>query len=152
MEAIEIRKGVYLKWKDNKQEFDVDLGLMLDKYFWNHIENKDIIPIPLTEQWLKDLGFNINKAWKEITLWESKGNKCSLSYSNGACVFSQTMKQGFDMKQTLDILQKSDADPKIGLDNLYIPMKDNKVVLQSIKYVHQLQNLYFALTGNELTK
>lgn len=33
--------------------------------------------------------------------------------------------------------------------NVY-DVNDNFVCLKSIKYVHELQNLYFALTGNEL--
>jgi len=65
MEKNEIRKGIDLKWKDNEQEFNVNMGVILDKYFWNHIEKGDIIPIPLTEQWVKDFE---NISWLTIDI------------------------------------------------------------------------------------
>ncbi len=38
------------------------------------------------------------------------------------------------------------------MDRVIIQIEDNAIALpQDIKYVHQLQNLYFALTGQELT-
>lgn len=116
MKANEIRKGIYLKWKDNQQEFDVTLGLMSNKFFWNHIENKDIIPIILTEKWLSDFGFD---EWASEN-WKKKDDK-------------------------------SDWPPKW---NYYLPYKNLSLYCgnANIKYVHQLQNLYFSLTGKELIK
>lgn len=69
-------------------------------------------PIPLTEEWLLNMGFEIkqgvfgNEYWGKINLYTS---------SNKKIVFC------FDK------------------------------FLQEIKHVHQLQNLYHALTNNELT-
>lgn len=57
MKETELRIGNYLKWKSNGQEFDVTLGLMLSKHFWNHIKAGDILPIQLTEERLLKFGF-----------------------------------------------------------------------------------------------
>lgn len=78
-------------------------------------------PIPLTEEWLLKLGFS------------SKYKSCHIKWNI----------LGFDLDQ------KSDEDD----DGNKIPQEQvfyfNYQV--DIKYVHQLQNLYFALTGEELT-
>lgn len=34
--------------------------------------------------------------------------------------------------------------------SFYLTVNSNEYVLRELKYLHQLQNLYFALTGNEL--
>jgi len=60
------------------------------------------------------------------------------------------LKFGFEIKQGRF------GNEYFGKINLYTA-SDKKIVfcydgyLKGIKYVHQLQNLYFALTGNELT-
>lgn len=35
-------------------------------------------------------------------------------------------------------------------NNFYVLFDELEIIAKNIKYVHQLQNLYFALTGNEL--
>lgn len=57
MKIEEIRIGIYLKWKDNGSIFAVDEMTMVDENFWVHIKRGDIIPIPLSEEWLIDFGF-----------------------------------------------------------------------------------------------
>jgi len=76
-------------------------------------------PIPLTEEWLVRLGFEL-KHPKEISNKGFYNDKIDYSYSIDGTLY-------------------------VGCDdgNGYgIPSK--------IRYVHQLQNLYFALTGEEL--
>ena len=70
-------------------------------------------PIPLTEQWLIDFGFE--HTW----LFKHKDTYFSLFDVEGGYVYT--------------------AD-----DNYYTSIK--------IEYVHQLQNLHFAITGRELEK
>ena len=80
-------------------------------------------PIPLTEEWLLRLGFD---KYKDTNNFKIKSNK----------YFSLTEeKQGY---------------LKIGISNnkWNIINFGNKSIF--IKHVHQLQNLYFALTGKEL--
>lgn len=84
-------------------------------------EIKDCIPIPLTEQWLKDFGFK-------------KYNK--YDYDNGEIkieMFGTSLKE----KQR---------------DYRWVRYEEKKICTIVLKYVHQLQNLCFALTGKELIK
>jgi hypothetical protein len=76
--------------------------------------------IPLTEEWLEKLGF-FDKYKSVHTRWS---------------------KNGFSIQQA------SDEDDEGGS----IPVKQefSYEFKYDIKYVHQLQNLYFALTGEEL--
>lgn len=86
-------------------------------------------PIPLTEDWLNDFGFKNDyaKHWtKSIGKYYSEG-QLIISYS-----FSREDKEAFQVSQGT------------GGDNctwIYPPKP---------KYVHELQTLYYALTGKEL--
>jgi len=71
-------------------------------------------PLKLTEQWLKDFGFERDGAY-----WSHK-------YLN---LHTEELKNGGEI--------------------IMIP---NRKYASEVKYVHQLQNLYFALTGKELNK
>lgn len=75
----------------------------------------DIKPIPLTEQWLLDFGFE----------------KPAHSFIG-------------------DVFHLSEWDEHP--NNWCVAMnKNNAIIFKRLKHVHQLQNLYFALTGEELT-
>lgn len=85
--------------------------------------SKGIEPIEITEEWVIKLGF---KKWKDrfmIEAW-AKGHP----------------------SQRFDIDFK---DGKIIMNSRYQEHSDY-LVMGHIKYAHQLQNLYFALTGEEL--
>lgn len=89
-----------------------------------------IDPIPLTEEWLLKLGFHvIHPANKQYVINDPNGYKDSHQIS----IFP-TMNEQWHIAFS-DILN----DYKD-----YIPTT-------KFKSVHQLQNLYFALTGQELT-
>ena len=79
-----------------------------------------LLPIPLTEEWLKKLGFY------------SKYKSVHMRWNMGS----------------LDIHQKADVDD----DGNSIPQEQVFYFdyQWEIKYVHQLQNLYFCLCGDEL--
>ena len=86
-------------------------------------ETKVYEPIPLTEEWLERLGFKL--CGYELLSWEH-----------------ETLLEGFQLTG----INWADADePNYQFLNYNIG--DN---IFSIHYVHQLQNLYFALTGEEL--
>ena len=80
-------------------------------------------PIPLTEQWLKDFGFekNTHSGW---------GGKADYIIDDFWTIlfFGEKIRFGYD------------------------EIDEGHITLCDIKYVHQLQNLYFALTGKELNK
>jgi len=86
----------------------------------------DMKPIPLTEEWLIKFGFlNDGVTFKistsRIRLILFKINSAN-EYNNNCNEFTATVYQS---KQSIEICR--------------------------VKHVHQLQNLYFALTGKELT-
>ena len=76
----------------------------------------DVSPIPLTEQWLKDFGFELKE---------------DLFTGPGYCIEHEDYFFNIDKESML----------------FGHPQFNTK-----IEYVHQLQNLYFALTGKELTR
>ena len=79
-------------------------------------------PIPLTEEWLLKFGY--------------KHFQSEHIYSEWALVIDGILKY--------KIFQSSYT----GVETFTFPNSNKPVTL---KHVHQLQNLYFALTGNELT-
>jgi len=85
----------------------------------------DLQPIPLTEQWLIEFGFE-KKTYQNLTLY------CySLKVLSHGEISFHPKDSGFNLD--------------LGTTTGYQFGKTK------IKYVHQLQNLYFALTGEELT-
>ena len=94
-------------------------------------------PIPLTEQWLLDFGF------------EKSGGDCRILFENNFALScfpeydDKTDKDGFTFiaEQYLWDGGLSESEKRLS-DSSWFPI----VTL----YVHQLQNLYFALTGTEL--
>jgi hypothetical protein len=80
-------------------------------------------PIPLTEEWL--LKFGCEKVKSDIPTF--------------SIVYGEFIEDDYEHCLIINL----DVD-----NNFYIVIKGVKLIL---KYVHQLQNLYFALTGEELT-
>jgi hypothetical protein len=83
-------------------------------------------PIPLTEEWLLKFGF---------------------------CIYYDSYVRHSGRKTieiSLDAQADESGDVWIGYSN-DIGIDIQTISLCEIKYVHQLQNLYFALTGEELT-
>lgn len=78
-------------------------------------------PIPLTEEWLLKFGFEIDGFWAHKT--KKISPKKLLGYMNGGNIF---------------ICQIGEH------------IRFQEVFLCNCQYVHQLQNLYFALTSEEL--
>lgn len=86
-----------------------------------------LTPIPLTEEWLVRFGF------KKLV------NSCSYFITD--ILYLALCNNDFFIVST----EYEDEEPPF----LYHPEVAHKL---EIKYVHQLQNLYFSLTGEELTK
>ncbi len=87
------------------------------------ILDEDIIePIPLTEEWLLKFGFEKREHFGQQNFFKEK------------FMIEEALSRVFDN----------------GLSFRIIIDSQNSVHTANIKYVHQLQNLYFALTGNEL--
>jgi len=87
----------------------------------DHEEYEDSNPIPLTEEWLLKFGWIWNEECKSYE-----------KYPNG------------DARMHL---QFRDISGSYTMFNYVL----KALITERIYYVHQLQNLYFALTGEELT-
>lgn len=128
MDARELRIGNWYKNKSN----DVKLMYQQITYFEDaHYVSVYCEPIPITEEWLLRFGFEkiqegffesfVIKYWNNIKTVESK------------------------IKLSLECL----GDGETGIYYIAIWIGADSVV--HLYYVHQLQNLYFALTGKDLT-
>lgn len=83
-------------------------------------------PIPITEEWLEKSGFVIKKG-KD---YKGKDYTCATLFLN------------HEFLAVIEWLEKEKV--------CYLDFESTKNSID-IKYVHQLQNLYFALTGTHLT-
>lgn len=89
-------------------------------------------PIPLTEEWLEKFGFEKDGVLYNLYLEESDSSQVFIQYST------------------------TNTDMIAVLHNYYYDwseMEQNNtfMAIMDSQYVHQLQNLYFALTSKELT-
>jgi hypothetical protein len=122
IDVKELRIGNYIYW-DNPKKKNVVHTVRAVLEFSLHTTPlaicgiEDFSPIPLTEQWLIDFGFE-------------KGNDIM-----GDCFYIEQNNNVNDFAIHLHDGKYTDI-----LNDLYIDS------------VHQLQNLYFALTGKELVK
>jgi len=92
---------------------------------WENIKwSQDVAPIPLTEKWLKTFGFKDN-SYRDYFLYHPIADYAIISISFR-----------YNKTQLSDITSISVDDHDLNL---------------KCEYVHQLQNLYFSLTGEELT-
>ncbi len=119
----ELRIGNYIQsnYGESKgQSIKVSFDLMITLL---HTGIDQLEPIPLTEQWLKDFGFEVGyddrKTDKHLGVREYKKDGLSIHFMSSGSIFAYWLEE--------DILSfKAEA--------------------------HTLQNLYFALTGKELEK
>lgn len=97
-------------------------------------------PIPITEEWLLKLGFS-NQIDEELP----EGAEFLCFFKNKIDVELTPGKmrgvQVLDITLYEDIV---DENGQLALQGVY-------TIKNNIQYVHQLQNLYFVLTGEELT-
>lgn len=91
---------------------------------WNRCEYHEIEPISLTKEWLLRFGF-IQKGSHYFVM----PNDCHL-------LEIQEVKSNLGV--TYHLVTKRKVEPRTAIGN-------------AIRFLHQLQNLYFALTGEELT-
>ncbi len=106
------------------------------------ISNWDIIkrdyggynPIPLTEEWLLRFGFNSNNHEIHETYF-----------------INISLIERYDFENFLTILVMDDCCyVDVTEKEIHPDTMSYRVTLKDINHVHQLQNLYFALTGEEL--
>ena len=100
-------------------------GYMVEIWINGPVKTKleNIKPIPLDEEWMVKLGFNFYKSAQKSRCYQIKRGSHKT--------------QNF---RTFNLYQKKDGFGINASDGY-----------EKCVYVHQLQNLYFALTGEELT-
>ena len=126
MKTSELRVGNYIKLMLNDEDFAVVQVTLNDL---EAVDNKKGVyePIPLKEEWLLKRGFFVENFDYSIPISECKVVWLTLIPQDEECTaYSVCVTQ-------------TDKDED-----------DQNVFLSDISYVHQVQNLYFALTGNEL--
>lgn len=130
MEPKDLRIGNYY----NSVKFNIPVRLelsdLMELYYKcdgaeldSEIISEMINPIVLTEKWLLELGFIKDKG-----------------------VFKYKLREDLFIRASFhkDILG-------IVLDDLFEPLDERETVcLNPVKFVHQLQNLYYTLSGHEL--
>jgi hypothetical protein len=125
-----------------------------------------IEPIPLTEEWLLKFGFekmkHITHEWKDEWIIDYKNMGLSIgvklgnypeSNPNCGCVsilLPKNKKVSAIPKDLYDKEEWTEEDEIRAANYKTTWRKWRQPIAYFIKYVHQLQNLYFALTGTEL--
>lgn len=89
--------------------------------FWDSLDDDRFAPIPITEKWLIRFGFEESNDLKNLWI------------KNGISI----LEKGITEKKFYDFLFNDNCE-------------QGTADAVSLRWVHQLQNLYFALTGEEL--
>lgn len=127
MEARELRIGNYISDIHASEKFFSEVKQITPyRVFYGgfHSHPLGLKPIPLTEQWLIDLGLK----------------KDSVSVH----IYTIKLKDGYFIQYNL--IEKS-----VFLGGYDSCVDTQGFLIESVNYVHELQNLYFALKKQELT-
>lgn len=130
MKANELRIGNLISFKGlwNGEVSEITEGVISIKGNGGIFPHFVFEPIPLTEEWLVKFGFSL----------VHKNNK------HYFITLSEPGQYAFHVYGIDENFGIAFSDNILGETRDYIPRT-------SIKYVHELQTLYFALTGEELT-
>jgi hypothetical protein len=123
----EIRLGNYILAEYGNGYKDITI---VDTSTFKRFDNDHVSfsPIPLTEEWLIKLGFNLD----DVDFYER------IVFDNDNIFCSLWARSEYGLIISLSTIDEEKEE-------------DTNIKLYHIKYVHQLQNLYFALTNEELT-
>ena len=100
--------------------------------------------------------YRISLSWFECCKDSSEGRDIQLDTNPIELTEEWLIKFGYKVKNGLLSSEFYDKNFSITVDtkgkfDFWISECDDCAVIKEIKYVHQLQNLYFSLTGEELT-
>ena len=131
MKASELRIGNYVKFKGcGDKPFKVFRIDTTESSTFTTAE-----PIPLTEEWLLRFGFEDYQKTENPDYLNEFGQEWHKIYFNGFYYMHNDRGKGYEMS-----ISGACYDESTGLHSFSNP----------IEFVHHLQNLYFALTGEEL--
>ncbi|WPO89880.1 hypothetical protein [Chryseobacterium sp. HR92] len=126
MEANEMRIGNFVFDKGGNIEIVHEVSKYGDLYRINERDPDYFSPIPLTEEWLNKFGFQLDQYVEiESLIDEVDGREMYLELEYGE-------------RGAVICISADDPDESMNIR------------LKYVKYVHQLQNLFFALKGKEL--
>lgn len=132
IQANELRIGNLVVFNTNSKPFPITADGILEIHKLGNTEMPfNYEPVPLTEGWLLKAGFaprNEHRGIGAIYDYGHKGHEDDWKFS----------------KSVSFIHDKNDEN------DIYLHFLQHQTALK-IKYLHQLQNLYFSLTGEELT-
>lgn len=122
----ELRIGNWVRFKYCNSNNGWDFTTITESCFESKIIEKTYKPVKITKQWLKNFGFNkgTNTDFHALELTIETGNYILFLYADNQDKYSVVT---------------------VGLDSQL-----EKILCKDIKYIHQLQNFYFSLTGEEL--
>jgi hypothetical protein len=123
MKASELRIGNYVKFDNHEDEYYKVSGCDISELS-DELIDLNASPIPLTEEWLLKFGFI----------------RHHYDYANDVIYIKNIADNEIDNAEFEWGVYPNELGSGIQIKNR-----------KSLKYVHQLQNLYFALTGEELT-
>ncbi|MDF3076137.1 MAG: Phi19:3 [Sphingobacteriaceae bacterium] len=134
MKPSELRIGNYVTTEEQKGCEAKVLGydetsIYLDHYSFgeNDYVPEAVEPIPLTEEWLLRFGFEVSQ----------------ITVNGGQVIYKSPVGGG--------VVIKNWQNESEGLIWGNSDLNGGYIHIAAFKFVHQLQNLYFALTGEELT-
>jgi hypothetical protein len=122
MKASELRIGNYVKFDNHEDEYYKVSGCDISELS-DELIDLNASPIPLTEEWLLKFGFI----------------RHHYDYANDVIYIKNIADNEIDNAEFEWGVYPNELGSGIQIKNR-----------KSLKYVHQLQNLYFALTGEEL--
>lgn len=162
MKANELRIGNLLN--NDGVVVTIDARSIFD--IWNDEGLKNYKPIPLTEEWLIRFGFQpmtcISFNWETEYIISPKKLPLSIGVllgdyqeDNPNCGVVSMLQPNDEVVGSIpdDLYNKeewTDEDRERALDYKVTVPKWRQPIAYHFKYVHQLQNVYFALTGSEL--
>jgi hypothetical protein len=136
MKANELRLGNLLNHNNGSMVGSFIVGLIhLEDIIKKNSHAREYEPIPLTEEWLLKFGFEKSQEqWYTIKYFTD----CDLATEQMAITYNLSSNRC----AVFDAIEETDI-----VNILSYPIYTSKKVL----YVHELQNIYFALTKKELT-
>lgn len=149
MKANELRIGNYVN--SSIEEIGILRVSTINNTYINGCDIKFLHPIPLTEEWLIKLGFEKEEPYS----WNGNGHDWQPETNRTECVdfvkdeyFIRFERWGYESEEQKQWVWSEQV--LFYHNEWYARCKDNQVYA-NINYVHNLQNLIFCLTGEELT-
>ena len=141
IDVKELRIGNYVQ-DDKGKEIEVDATLFVADMDPNgYFDLSDCLPIPITPEWLERLGFENSTIGDEFIMG-SITLRVNKSTEDRMLVCAGQNDGDYGVILETKIIKKSRSK--------YPPQEAKYYGTPYFKYVHQLQNLYFALIGKEL--